>query len=53
VTRRQFGFWYRFVTVFLENGKWRQALRHPFLLLAVWAERVCVGLLCLRAVKKG
>ena len=43
IVRKQFGFAYRFFGVFFENGKWRRMLRHPFLMLAVWAEKVCVG----------
>jgi glycosyltransferase involved in cell wall biosynthesis len=45
VTRRQFGFFYRFIGVFLENGKWRRALAHPVYLFAIWAERICVGVI--------
>ncbi|MDD5707946.1 MAG: glycosyltransferase [Kiritimatiellae bacterium] len=46
-TRRQFGPVYRFIVVFLEKGKWRRAMRHPMLLLTIWAERMLVGLLYL------
>lgn len=45
ITRRQFGFFYRFFAVFFEDGKWRRALRHPVYLFAIWAERLCVGLI--------
>jgi len=45
VTRRQFGFTYRFLTVFIENGKWRRVLRHPLLMLAIWFDRALVGLM--------
>lgn len=48
-TRRQFGFRYRFFGVFLENGKWRRVLRHPFLFATVMAERVAVGFVFLFA----
>ncbi len=43
VTRRQFGLSYRFLTVFVENGKWRRSLRHPLLMLAIWFDRALVG----------
>lgn len=45
ITRKQFGLFYRFLFVFFENGKWRAALRHPVFLLAIWAERFCIGLI--------
>ena len=41
--RRQLGIGYRFFGVFLENGKWRRALRHPLLMASIYAERVIVG----------
>ncbi len=47
--KRQFSFFYRFAGVFLEDGKWRRVLRHPFLFLFMLMERMCVGcvfLLC-------
>ncbi|MCL1856661.1 MAG: glycosyltransferase [Kiritimatiellaeota bacterium] len=47
VIRKQFGFAYRFFGVFFEHGKWRRALRHPLLMAAVWAEKICVGLVYL------
>ena len=45
--RRQFSPWYRFVGVFIENGKWKKILRHPILFLGVIFERVAVGLVYL------
>ena len=42
--RRQFSPWYRFVGVFVENGKWRKILRHPILFAGVFFERFAVGL---------
>ena len=41
--RRQFSPWYRFVGVFVENGKWRRLLRHPILAAAMMCERFLVG----------
>ena len=43
IVRKQFGFMYRFVTVFLEHGKWKKALSHPHYMLAIAFERACVG----------
>ncbi len=41
--RRQFSPFYRFVGVFVENGKWRKVLRHPILFVVMMFERVAVG----------
>jgi len=41
--KKQFGFWYRYFGVFLENGKWKRFLRHPILALGVYFLRVLVG----------
>ena len=45
--RKQFGLGYRFFGIFVENGKWKRMLRHPLLMLVIWAERFCVGLVYL------
>ena len=45
--RRQFSPWYRFVGVFVEQGKWRKILRHPILFAGVLFERVSVGVVYL------
>ena len=42
--KKQFGLYYRFFGVFVENGKWRRLLRHPILAVAMYAERFAVGL---------
>jgi len=41
--KRQFGFGYRFFTVFVENGKWKRLVRHPILAAVMYFERVLVG----------
>jgi len=41
---KQFGLGYRFLGVFVENGKWRRLVRHPILAGVMYAERVLVGL---------
>lgn len=43
ICRRQFGLAYRYLGVFVENGKWRRLLRHPVLAAVMYAERVAVG----------
>jgi GT2 family glycosyltransferase len=45
--RRQFSPWYRFVGVFIENGKWKRLLRHPILAAAMYIERIAVGVVYL------
>jgi len=41
--KKQFGFWYRYFGVFLENGKWKRLLRHPILTLGMYFLRGLVG----------
>lgn len=41
--RRQFGFWYRFVGVFTEQGKWKKMIRHPILVAGMLVLRFFVG----------
>ena len=45
--KRQFSPFYRFVGVFIENGKWRKVLRHPILFAVMLVERFAVGLVYL------
>ncbi len=45
--RKQFGLFYRFLIVFLENGKWRMSMRHPMLLVFTLALKVLVGIFVL------
>lgn len=47
ITRKQFGFSYRFFRVFFEHGKWKRAFSHPHYMLAIWIERLCVGIVFL------
>ena len=42
--RKQFGLYYRFLGVFIENGKWRKLIRHPILAFVMYFERFAVGL---------
>lgn len=41
--KKQFGFYYRFFGVFIENGKWKKMLRHPILALGMYFLRFSVG----------
>ena len=42
--KKQFGLYYRFLGVFIENGKWKKLLRHPILAIVMYFERFAVGL---------
>ncbi len=42
--RKQFGVWYRFFGVFLENGKWKKFLGNPPLMAGLFFLRFLVGL---------
>lgn len=42
--KKQFGFWYRYFGVFLENDKWKRFLRYPVLVFGVYLLRFLVGL---------
>ena len=42
--RKQFGFYYRFIGVFIEKGKWKKVVRHPFLTLGMYFLRFLVGI---------
>ena len=42
--RKQFGLYYRFLGVFVENGKWKKLIRHPILAFVMYFERFAVGL---------
>ena len=41
--KKQFGFSYRFLGVFTENGKWKKLLSHPVLTLGMYFLRVVIG----------
>ena len=41
--RKQFGFFYRYIGVFVEDGKWRRLLRHPILAAVMYFERIAIG----------
>ncbi len=47
--KRQFGLVYRFFTVFLEKGKWRQLFSHPILAGGMYFMRFMVGVQLLRS----
>lgn len=51
--KQQFGLYYRFFGVFIENGKWKRLLRHPILALVMYAERIAVGVTYLLNRGKG
>ncbi len=51
--KKQFGFYYRFIGVFIERGKWKKIIAHPFMTLSMFFLRFMVGLVFLysRSVK--
>jgi glycosyltransferase involved in cell wall biosynthesis len=42
--RKQFGFYYRFWGVFVENGKWKKLISHPILASGMYFLRFLVGI---------
>lgn len=42
--KKQFGLWYRYFGVFLEDGKWKRLLAHPVLTGGMYFLRVMVGI---------
>ncbi|MDP1845624.1 MAG: glycosyltransferase [Candidatus Moranbacteria bacterium] len=42
--KKQFGFYYRFIGVFVENGKWKKLLRHPILTAGMYFLKFLVGI---------
>lgn len=42
--KKQFGFWYRYFGVFLENGKWKKCLFNPHFFLGMFLLRFLVGI---------
>ncbi|KIL99576.1 Glycosyltransferase [Paramagnetospirillum magnetotacticum MS-1] len=51
--RRQLGVAYRYLGVFLEDGKWRYLLSRPHLAVGMYALRVAVGVAFLMRRKRG
>lgn len=42
--KKQFGLYYRFIGVFVENGKWKKLFKHPLLTIGMYWLRFSVGL---------
>lgn len=47
-TRKQVGFRYRFIGVFIEKGKWKKLMAHPLLAFAMYFLRLRVAIVYLR-----
>ena len=45
--KKQFGVYYRFIGVFVEEGKWKKIIAHPFLTINMLSLRLMVGLVFL------
>ena len=48
ICRKQLGFYYRFIGVFIEDSKWKKLLRHPILSLGMYFLRILVGIQYIR-----
>lgn len=44
IIKKQLGFYYRFLGVFIENGKWKRLLAHPTLTFGMYYLRFLVGI---------
>lgn len=42
--KKQFGFWYRYFVVFLEDGKWKRLITHPILVFGMYYLRFMIGI---------
>lgn len=49
--KKQFGFWYRYFGVFIENGKWRRLAQQPFLALGMFVAKIFVGAVYIKTQK--
>jgi glycosyltransferase involved in cell wall biosynthesis len=52
IVRKQLGIYYRFIGVFIENGKWKRLIRHPLLGFGMYFLRFLVGCSYICAKKK-
>lgn len=43
IIKKQFGLYYRYIGVFIENGKWRKLFRHPLLTVYMYFLKGAVG----------
>lgn len=44
-TKKQLGFWYRYLFVFIEKGKWKRIIKYPFLTCGMMFLKICIGIL--------
>lgn len=42
--KKQLGFYYRFIGVFIENGRWKNLIAHPVLTVGMYVLRILVGI---------
>lgn len=42
--KKQFGFYYRFLGVFIEQGKWKRFFKHPLLAIGMYTLRFLIGI---------
>ena len=46
--KKQFSFFYRFIGVFIEKGKWKKLLKNPLLSIAMFYLRLRVALIYIK-----
>jgi len=51
--RKQLGFFYRYFGVFVEHGKWRSLVRHPWLAMGMYVLRFLTGVVYLMRKRGG
>lgn len=44
IIKKQLGFWYRYIGVFVEQGKWKRVFRHFILFMGMYMLRVMIGM---------
>jgi glycosyltransferase involved in cell wall biosynthesis len=52
IIKKQFGFIYRYFGVFIEDGKWKKIIRHPFLTAGMYFLRIALGFSYLKIILK-
>nr|WP_241210761.1 hypothetical protein [Brachyspira hampsonii] len=44
LTKKQFGMFYRYIVVYIENGKWKKLLAHPIYSISMYFLRFLIGI---------
>ena len=51
--RKQFGIFYRYISVFIENGRWKRLIKHPVLTSQMYVLKFLIGIVFLMNDFKG